>query len=339
MMVNETRYSQGLYDAWYVEEVRKDTQLLMSITWYIICVVIPVIGITGLTANTIGLFVITKCGLQRISNILLFYLTLADILCLMGSVKYFLFLSVSSFGNEIVRYLDSFILAMVYLIIFVLSKTANEVSMHVTVWIMTERLLAIFFPLQFKILVTPTRIWVLGFLTFFASFTWNVYSQSKETSTETNIKINASVGRLELTYDNVDFFMAYDSNYICYYLIPSIAITLGSVVVSVKLAMTLERRRHLTTATRARRASARTVETLLMVGLKMFTLLLILLPGYIFQYISWPSEFTHVKFSFAVIVFTRTFIYINSTCNFIIHIAFNKKFRTIFHGLFPIPFR
>lgn len=142
------------------------------VNWYLEYTVYPIIGLTGLAANIVGLLVISKCGLKRVSNVLLFYLTLADIFCLLGTVQ----ICISSFylNVSMIHRFDG-VLVVVYACVLVLSETGFSMSIQVTVWITIERLLAVFFPLRLTTLVTPVSVWLLGLATFTMAYGLTVY--------------------------------------------------------------------------------------------------------------------------------------------------------------------
>lgn len=308
--------------------------LATTVTWYLTNVVNPLIGIAGLTGNITGLFVITKCGLNRISNILVFYLTLADILCLIGSVNIPFILSTDSHAKIVVwmvPHTEATILSAVYMLVSVLSKTGYGASIHITIWIMVERLLAIFFPLTFTILVTPARVWLLGLTVLCASCSWNLYAHATENVFLYDWVSNSTGGIHMLDLDDINEILIYHIAYVFLYWIPVIVITLGCIVISAKLVSARKKRGHLTSVTKTQKSSSRVTATFLMICLKVALSQIILLPKYFYVYTSKEEIMYANSAAFFFDTFaTETFIYVNSACDFVIFVALNKKFRSVF---------
>lgn len=341
MRLNETLHSldyKELERLLFYDKFMNAIFLVSRLTWYVTFVVDPIIGITGIIGNVIGLLVITKCGLNRTSNVLLFYLTLGDILCLTGSVNVPLLVTRSSDTAVVVwalPYIDARLVATLYMLIMALSKAGYAVSIHISIWMMVERLLAVFFPLTFRNLVTPPRVWLLGFFLLFASCAWNVYSLPVQYTFIYGKSSNMTGGIYSVVYDSGHVLIKIYITFVFLYLIPVAVVVCGCVVISVKLARSRENRFKLTTSTRSQRPSTRVTVMFLIICVKISLSQIILIPKHIFLYIVRDFSLSTESFVFFAVSSTDVFDFINSACDCIIYVACNKQFRSIFLHYLP----
>lgn len=305
------------------------------INWCFVLIITPVVGVLGLCGNTISLIILKRSKLDQSSNVLLFCLTVADIFCLVDALNVPYYLSAEAvFTHWSVPYMEAFLLSLVYMIFFVLTQIGYRASSSITAWITIERLLAIFFPLHFNSLVTPTRAWFAGISSFIVWTSWVTYANASEYIFRYGYVSNVTGGiyakGLALRNEFQRLIRVHIVVHFCQ-MIPFVVVSLGCIIISIKLVLTRKQRTLLTSASRTQRASNRTTKTLLMVCL------VFCLSHFIFFDEYFPLEIQE-RSSYRTLYdnIGNVIVYINSGFNFCIYIAFNKKFRIIFLNLFRV---
>lgn len=337
MRLNETLYN---IDFKFLERILYAMNLATFVSWYLIYIVNPVIGITGLTGNIIGLFVITKCGLHRTSNILLFCLTLGDILCLIGTVNLPLLTSSTSDNAQVtwtLPYLHARIVAALYMLTLVVSKTGYAVSIQISIWMMVERLLAVFFPLTFRNLVTPARVWFLGLFVLCASSAFNIYSLKTQYTFLYGQRLsNVSGGMYMVSLVGANAYIISHGSYVFLYWLPVVVVILACIVISVRLVTVREVSDKLTSFTRKQPSSSRVRATFSIICLKVCLSQIILIPRYVVMHVTADFYHSTLGFVFITVFVFDSFVFVNSACDCIIFVALNKQFRSLFLKYFIV---
>ncbi|CAL1525854.1 unnamed protein product, partial [Lymnaea stagnalis] len=123
-------------------------------------VLIPLISILGLAGNTVSMMILYQNGLRKCSNILIFYLAVADTIYLLGinnfPLEIYLNLNVR-FGYFISEACAYSLYCLFH--VFVLMETMGKVvSMILPTLIIAERFTAVYFPLKFTRIFTVRRV-------------------------------------------------------------------------------------------------------------------------------------------------------------------------------------
>ncbi|CAL1536890.1 unnamed protein product [Lymnaea stagnalis] len=305
--------------------------------------VTPAISLFGITGNVFSIVILYKHGLRKCSNILLISLAVSDFTFLIG------FNSVPKFLYEVVNEVDgfrfsleaSYVLYYSYHVFHTMDYASGGISLTLPMFITVERLVAVFLPLKFHQIVTPTRTWWVVVL---VSAFWYVYfihtSLFVGFSYEHNVEFNRSIGVLTRSayhYSNIQTVGILEET-MSYLMmkIPPVFTMLGCVVIGVKVKMASSKRQKMTSKGGKSESSNRTTKMLLAVC-AVYTVAcgILSLPTFVPQYIHYtmtsdaPSNLGRVMYQVINIV-----VCINSSYNFVIYVAMNKTFRDTYRALF-----
>lgn len=301
---------------------------LQTVLYYMVC---PIIGIIGITGNVIGLIILVKSGLNRRCNILLFFLTVFEIMSLIDIVN--ISFIISDFSRIwIGSYVELIISLLFYVIPYFLTLLGWRVAPSITILIIIERILAIFLPFRFSSVVTSFKVTLTGISIVCVWFILQIYYFVSETDFFIVSKLNVTYGVIQKfrTNEVLTKFVAYYMN-----IAPFLLVTLGCIVISVKIVITQSRRRRLTSVTQKRRSSMQTTKTLLPICI-MFSISQV-----IYTLNECVTEFLFNNTLFPTILLTMEYVTnlifsLRSMLNSFLFIAINKNYRKIFLKLFSI---
>ncbi|CAL1541713.1 unnamed protein product, partial [Lymnaea stagnalis] len=283
-------------------------------------VVNPIIGVTGLVGNILSAVVLVKSGLDKSSNILLLALAVADSFCLMGSINFPNLITL--FSREI-----SFMLYVLAITFQACYFFGVQVSAAICTLITVERLLAVFYPLHFKTIVTTTRIWMAAIFAFVFWIPYVVYISSLFNFIFMFlIQLGMVVGLISFTRTDAMIFIEFNLATPFGKFIPFAVVTVGSILIAVRVAVTRRKRKEMMSSNlKASAKSSRTTVTLLTVCAVFSLTKIVGFLVYILDQSDASFDAQVVRNIFGIVVMTTD--YINSSCNFVIYVALNKNFR------------
>lgn len=304
---------------------------LYFLHWCFQTIVYPVIGVIGMIVNSISLVLLGKSGLDHSSNVLLFCLTLADMLCLLNALNIpFIMSGPTSWGVWSAPYMEAAFLAGLCLLLFVAGQLGSVTSTYITILITCERMIAIFCPIRFKSLVTPMKVWSTGLSGFIFWCPWVIYMKFKEINFIYGVDSNVTGGIYASEsglHDNV-YVTLKMKVYVCFsHIVPFVLVTLGCAIISLKLATARRRRRLLTGVNKKQVSTNRTTKTLLMVCLVYSLMHVALFFNVVLQTMDHINKLYTLSALYNLI--SNALIYFNSTFNFFFYIAYNNKFRKL----------
>ncbi|KAI8767266.1 G-protein coupled receptor [Biomphalaria glabrata] len=294
----------------------------------------PVVGAFGLFVNTLTLIILCKMGLKKASNILILNLTLADCLILMNSVNFVHLLA--RFGHDTISFdfygweLSGDLAGFV----FILDRLSNSlhywgsyVSTGIPVLITLERFIATFFPLKFKQIVTPKRVFILNVAIWLIWLPWILSWSLLYTFVSSKLPNGQLITkRIRATFFIKDIYLyslidVYVLNFLSS-IIPVCLVCLGCLCIGIRLKLFRRERKLL--ATSSTRSSMRTTRTLVSVSL-IFSVIngCYFIVGLLFSNLNTTSFITLVD------ELMRLMLNICSTSNFFVYVILNSKFRRI----------
>ncbi|XP_059153209.1 probable G-protein coupled receptor frpr-1 [Physella acuta] len=334
--VNETLPQETFVEILSKEQTQEILQILMlGIT--------PAISLLGIVGNTFSILVLARQGLHKCSNILLISLAVSDITFLIGfnSVPKLIYEIVSDVeGFPYVRSV-SYFLYVLYQIFHIMDYGSGGVSLTLPMLITVERLVAVFLPLHFKQIVTPSRTWtaVCCFTVFWYIFFIHMsffLTFEYETKTEYNISFGL-IKRSAYHYAHLDMVaMLEESMSYVYMRIPPVFTLVGCLVIGVRMKVVSVKRQAMMSKNSKEASNNRTTKMLLAVC-SVYTVAcgILSLPTYIPQYLYYtmtsdaPSNLGRIMYQVINIA-----LCINSSCNFVIYVVMNKTFRDTYKSIF-----
>lgn len=301
-------------------------------------IVYPIIGTLGMIANIISVIVLVHSGLNKPSNIFLLVLAVADSIALLGAIniphimahvpKYF------GFGYKGWLYSpeSSFIYFTFSATFACLYAYGLYVSAIICTFITLERIVAVYLPLHFTNIVTPTRAWLaccgaflfwLPYLVY-TGMRWYAFAYIRPVY---GVILYFSQYRKR---DSMNFTLDLYFGNIFGKFIPLGIVLGGSILISIKVAMTLRKRQQMVAASsKVATSGSRTTTTLLLVCFTFTVTKIINLPSYFIDYNDGYQQAVGNLYG----IFLVLCEYLNSSCNFFIYVLFNKKFRLVLFGL------
>lgn len=307
-----------------------------TVHWAIVFVVTPAISLLGLIGNTLSVIVLTKHGFEKSSNVLLFSLAISDSLFMIGingPAK-----PMYEFGPGGFPYPEQTARVLYYL--YQLSDSINwttgPTSLMIPVFVMVERLIAVFLPLHFHSLVTVRRTVIAVVILFIIPIimqiyirTWFKFAYVFDSSRNISVGLAVRTG----SYWSQRHISKVLEIFVNSVFIMIIFVSCGCIAIGAKIKIVARQRVKMTLGQKAV-DSSRTTKMLLCLCI-------------FYTFACFPTLLTAVVPSFMVFpVFqdkpnfrsTGVFIYhiyklmfcINSSCNFLIYVATNDKFRATF---------
>ncbi|CAG5136692.1 unnamed protein product [Candidula unifasciata] len=309
------------------------------IHWNLVFIVIPLVSILGIIGNALSLIVISKQGLRKSSNILLFSLAVSDIVFMIGvngppKPMY-------EWGGGGFQYPRETAMALFYLYHFFdsLNWGSGPTSLCIPVLITIERLIAVFFPLKFTSIVTRRR-------TIIAVIATNVIFYGLQAYVRTwfqfiyiyDSKRNASIGFS--TRNSMYVFQNEVSSVIEMFFNSMIILVIfvgsGCIAIGAKIKIAAIKRLKMTSShgnqiSKGDTGISRTTKTLLCLCVfYTFVCAPISLPAFMPGIMVFPVFAEDPNFrSVGVFVYHvyKTVFCFNASCNFIIYVAMSKSFR------------
>ncbi|XP_059144798.1 FMRFamide receptor-like [Physella acuta] len=315
----------------------EQTALVLKVLMYGL---IPAVSLFAVVGNVFSIVVLMRHGLRKCSNILLVSLAVADIHFLVSynSVPKVLYEAVG--GHRFVGFSPSDMnVLFVFFVIFTFYDYAfGLLGLTLPMLITIERLLMIFFPLNFHRILTPGRTWLaVAVLSVYYISMFIFASFLMELQYVTDNSTNETVGVIvhsKLFYENFHL-ISFLQDLLVYssFIIPPIFTIIGCVIIFIKLKMTSMTRKRMTSATH--RGSRTTRMLLAVCAAYTLTTSFQALPLYIPQYAVYSltdQSSTNIgKILYQVINLASC---VNSAINFIVYIVLNNKFRHTFLHLF-----
>lgn len=331
------RYGNNYVDADYITDL---------VHWTVVFVLTPTISIIGVIGNSFSIIILSKHGLQKSSNVLLFCLAISDIMFMIGingpSKPMY------EWGGEGFETPEETarILYYVYQITDSLNWIFCPTSFSIPVLVMVERLFAVFFPLRFSSIVTVRRTvvaiatpLVLSILahiyirTFFKFF--YVFDSSR------NVSVGI-VGRADHFWPQrqvSEIFKICDNAMFVFV----IFVAAGCVAIGVKMKRVSKKRLKMTNNFLGQKTgktdaeSSKTTKMLLCLCVfYTFACFPVGFPAVIPGFMVFPVFEDEPRYrSVGVFIFHvyKMVFCINASCNFYIYVATNKKFRDTFRSL------
>lgn len=300
----------------------------------------PLISLFGITGNILSIIIMRKHGLKKCSNILLVSLAFADLFYLIGfnNIPKILY-NAQGNGRFIYPKNISQFLYVLYFIFFILDYGFGQITLTIPMLIAIERLVAVYIPLQFHLVITPFRIWMALLIVALYSLTYMIYSCFwYEFKYSYDFELNTTVGimaRSPLFYKDQHAMGILEEIYFSNKVQPALTL-IGCILIILRVKGSAQKRLKMTSSTnnaKQKTSTSRTTQTLLSVCLVyIFVCIVIALPTYIPEnYMAYsltsdkPTNMGLIMYQVINIVMCT-----NSSWNFIIYIALNKNFRDTF---------
>ncbi|KAH9502213.1 hypothetical protein Btru_070404 [Bulinus truncatus] len=302
------------------------------------CYVNPVISILGFSANMMSIAILRRSGLRKPSNILLFGLVLADSLNQVTTMNYAQILLQSGpnkrnpalCGWQYGRTLN-FFLVISRLVFYFCGNLGQYVCTVLPVLITIERILAVFVPLTFRKIVTPKTaafsvlfafLFWSPWLFFYMSYNEIYYLRISDDGDDYAVYITISDRLLEImdTFQLLNYYV-FDS---LESWVPIIFVTVGCVLISIKVHVSLKARRKLAassapTSLTAIRWSPRTTRTLLT------TCCVFAVTHVVYSFINYQVTSAGMVQYWILVEWMNLLYLLNSSSNFFVYITSNKK--------------
>lgn len=303
--------------------------------------VTPAISVTGIVGNVCSILVLLKQNCKKCSNILLLGLAISDLTYLIGfnSVPKIIY-TLSSPQSFPYHESISESLFFFYRILLIIDYASGFVGLTLPMLITVERLVTVFFPLQVSKIVTPKRtliaitiVYVFWYGNFIYTMFWFTLNYTYDMLGNRTVSVI-----VHTTLFNHDKPAVYAINEAWIYLsmrIPSVFTFVGCIIIGIKIKIASEKRREMT-GKNQQRSMYRTTKTLLAVCfVYTLTCAIASLPAIVPQYVSFSiSDETTTNICQVTYHLISTAGCINSSCNFVIYIVFNKNFRDAYKSLF-----
>nr|KAI8730395.1 putative G-protein coupled receptor [Biomphalaria glabrata] len=261
----------------------------------------PTVGTFGLILNFVTFIILSKIGFRKPSIILLLSLTLADSLYLISSVNVVSLLA--RFNHDRLKYkyygweISGALAMCVYILdrlLDVLYLLGAYVSTGVPVLITFERLIATFFPLKFKLIVTSKRVLIINVALWLFWTPWVLFSLSWTTLRTAVLPNGQMVTYKASAYESFNdfYFISFLNTYIFNILttiVPISLVSLGCLVIGVKLKLIQHHRNLMVTSKET--SSRRTTLTLISVSI-IFAVTSIIYFAFAISFSSSEMEFT-----------------------------------------------
>ncbi|CAG5120242.1 unnamed protein product [Candidula unifasciata] len=228
-------------------------ELYDTILFTIDLVILPCISVLGIAGNVTGIIALAREGFRKCSNVLLFSLSISNLIYLIGVNKIFEYIYTSRnpsgfYFSEAVNY-TCYIL---YLVWGLLSSLGGLTCPLIPLLITVERILVIFYPFKAFLILTPRRIiillicvyvlltiYMLGtLLTIIQLKTYVIKNVSKAVIVRSDLLRNPII-------DDLFTFLRDLTNYLTG-IIPLSLITVGCGIIGLKIIHVTKRRQKLT---------------------------------------------------------------------------------------------
>ncbi|XP_055872779.1 uncharacterized protein LOC129923895 [Biomphalaria glabrata] len=321
------------------------TTLLEQIYIYFVlmCFVKPTVSILGITANIISLLILRLSGLHKPSNILLFSLVIADTLNLFRSINYGAILYWFGpddvmcgfhYSAEVNYFLFYSLIGMQYF-----HALGEYCSPMFPVLITFERLVAVFKPLTFARIINRKRTIVLVVCAFLIWLPWAMLLPSNFNIGFVDISQNITYMSpipSDFLVQNIFILGKFDANVNQTFsnTLPLIFVTIGSIVLAVKVNIEMKKRKMLTSSQKMS-WSPRTTRTLMMTCFFfVISTSAVTIIAQLDNEIEEEVIYFYLRREIRVLL-----MQINSSSSLFIYIATNRRFFNIFCGIFGIEIK
>ncbi|XP_059145956.1 FMRFamide receptor-like [Physella acuta] len=305
--------------------------IFFAMEWYLRVIVNPIIGVFGIFGNVLSCVVLKRRGLHKSSDILLFTLSIVD--TLVSTVT----LDIARIATQIKtksplwnRVLDvdcSYTSPVGIMLYFSIISDAMytfriQTSSVICVYITVERFIAIFYPLEFRQIVTTKRVWIILAGTM---LTMGVYAVNAVRNLVPFLEYDANrnvcfmhLARIQNMVDDMIDNIVY---YACS-LVAMIIVITGITAIGLKLIIVRKRRFTMTTSIKLTKSSLKTTKTLAAVCF-LFSLTQIQRLPYTLD-IGMDIEISDMYYQL-----NETLDYLNSGLNWLVYITLNDQFKNM----------
>ncbi|BFZ08233.1 hypothetical protein BsWGS_11272 [Bradybaena similaris] len=313
------------------------------IHWAIVFIITPTISILGIIGNFLSLIVLAKHGFHKSSNVLLFSLAISDILFMIGINGPTKIMYEWDLGGFVYPRTTAHVLYVLYQLVDALNWTTGVTSLSIPVLVMVERLIAVFLPLRFASLVTVRRT-VIAIVTplIFAIIlqtyirTWFRFEYTFDRARNKSVGVAARTDIYLATRLVAQCLEIFFNSFFVFV----IFVGCGCVAIGVKMRLVTKRRLTMTNRVCGQKTgkmdsdSTRTTKMLLCLCI-FYTLASApaILSSVLPKFMTFPVFTEQPNFRSAGIFIYHLYqlaFAINSSNNFLIYVATNKKFRDTF---------
>ncbi|XP_059145947.1 FMRFamide receptor-like [Physella acuta] len=305
--------------------------LFTVMKWYMRVIINPVIGVFGIFGNVLSCVVLKRRGLHKSSDILLFTLSIVDTLVstvtldtarIATQIK-----TKSPLWNRVLDVDCSYTLPVEIMLYFSIISDgvyafATQTSSVICVYITVERLIAIFYPLEFRQVVTRKRVWIILAGT---TLTTGVYAVNAVRNLVPVLKYDANrkicfmhLARIKNIVDDMIDNIFY---YACS-LVAMIIVIAGTTAIGLKLIIVRKRRFNMTASIKMTKSSLKTTKTLVAVCF-LFSLTQIQRLPYTLD-IAMDSNISNMYYQI-----NETLDFLNSCLNWLVYITLNDHFKNM----------
>ncbi|XP_059170262.1 neuromedin-U receptor 2-like [Physella acuta] len=302
-------------------------------------VVNPLVALLSLMGNSLNCVVLAKSGLAKPSNMFLFSLAIADFCTLLKVLFTTIFLSLWRMNRQPGQ--DSFPQDLAYVYFFFERLTTflflwgGYVGSNIPAIIVVERIVAVYFPLRFKSLVTPRTAGAALTITWTFWLPWcmlqtTFLTPSGLVATDTDVYY-ATFSQFCLDHiDAIDIIYSYVLNYLSS-VFPVSVIVVCSFLIGVKVRQTMRMRRRISTYRQG--YSTRTTRTLVTVA----AVFALFNASYFTVWCCFSQDIKSGDGTSLVVDEVEFLIvYLTSASNFFVYVVLNSKFRKVCLGLFIV---
>ncbi|KAH9519205.1 hypothetical protein Btru_074964 [Bulinus truncatus] len=306
-----------------------------------LCYVNPAFTLVGYVMNTLCMVILHKSGLNKPSNILLSALVMADSINMLTNLNFPNMLKyfgpVKSKPGYCTWEYDEYFNTFLYVsnrFFAVVSVWGHTVNATIPMIITAERMMAVFFPMTFKKVVTARAVVVCCVCAYTLWLPWVIFLAFHNRLAYFRIaegKFVAAAVATELLRDNYNFLLFFTVNVMETLLsyVPSCFICVGCTVIGIKIKLALNKRSKLSKQAEKHKWSQRTTLTLL-------TSCLIFAITHTIN--SLISAFVPLRndiplLTYFLIQFAEFVNLINCSSNFIVYMVCNRHLWKIFMGI------
>ncbi|KAK0064426.1 G-protein coupled receptor [Biomphalaria pfeifferi] len=297
--------------------------------------IFPLMFLIGFSANMMSVAILKRSGLKKPTNVLLLGMVIADSMVLLQGINFAELLSCLGPNYEYPKYcgwqygvlVNYFLLACDILTYFFV-EYGIRVNTTIPILITLERFLAVYMPMTFKKIVTTKSAMISVIAAYVVWLPWPVFYLSMFRYFIQLEKIMLfAIGfqrdnQLEiytlLNYNVVPFFSTW---------MPIFFIGIGCILISIKVKVTLSRRKQMTSKQDSATWSARTTRTLLTTCLFLFMSTII---SFFLDYFN--NSIDDGYYYFEEECATLNYM-LNASSNFFVYIATNRNFAKIFKDI------
>lgn len=309
---------------------------VVKITWALHFVVFPCLSVVGISGNVTSIVVLATDGIRKSSNVLLVALALSDVLFLVGRNNAFKQIFFANYdGHYSLSEVGNFIIYILFIVFYMCEGIGMYCSLLIPVIITGERLIAVFYPLKLKQIVTSLRIVsILSCIVVLAAsdfIYFNVLCYRFEV-----VRVQGALaGRIfftELFHQLVqsgEYELSMELENHLTGVVPIVLVFIGSVVIWVKVKQIRNRRRKLTSGQAtptSRHTSSLSKTTIVLMSVCILYVVCSGLAFIVMYVITSPALPMEDHLTQLCLILQPCLIAVNSIGNFIIYVVFHKKF-------------